>query len=129
MNWTTRTCVQCDYFDREFGDCLSRSSDRFQTSAQQPACSSFAKDTGNLTVRQSHTPLVSVDVSVAKSDPFAALRMLGQRLDGVDIDLVHKLRPMHLIGGTHPFDREVERVAGYPCMADAIDESEGGWTD
>jgi hypothetical protein len=90
MNWTTSTCVQCDYFDREFGDCLSRSSDRFQTTANAPACSSFVKDTGNLKIKQSHSPLVRVDIAAAKADPFATLRMLGQRFDGVDIDAVHR---------------------------------------
>lgn len=47
----------------------------------------------------------------------------------VDSEVVREIKHihqrMHLIGGTHPFDREVERVAGYPCFAD----SDGGECD
>ncbi|MEX3556069.1 MAG: hypothetical protein VB131_05610 [Burkholderia gladioli] len=40
-----RTCAQCEYFDAEFGDCLSSMSDRFQTSAISLACRAFYPDT------------------------------------------------------------------------------------
>ncbi|WP_176048165.1 hypothetical protein [Burkholderia sp. BCC1644] len=40
-----RTCAECEYFDAEFGDCLSRMSDRYQTSAISPACRAFYPDT------------------------------------------------------------------------------------
>lgn len=36
-----KTCGQCEYFDGEYGDCLSHNSDRFQTSVDSPACVAF----------------------------------------------------------------------------------------
>ncbi|CAM2142605.1 protein of unknown function [Pararobbsia alpina] len=40
-----KTCGQCEYFDRHYGDCLNSNSDRFQTTGERAACSAFYPDT------------------------------------------------------------------------------------
>jgi hypothetical protein len=35
------TCRYCEHFDAEYGDCLSRNSDRFQTTANSASCPAF----------------------------------------------------------------------------------------
>lgn len=44
-----KTCGQCEYFDREYGDCLSHNSDRFQTAAERDACAAFYPETSERT--------------------------------------------------------------------------------
>jgi hypothetical protein len=51
--------------------------------------------------------------------------VMSSPLDSGDSIEPTQPRPMHLIGGTHPFDREIERVAGYTCEGD----SDGGECD
>ncbi|MGF7131931.1 hypothetical protein P3T40_003414 [Paraburkholderia sp. EB58] len=45
MNQDTKTCGDCEYFDRFTDDCLNSNGTRFQTTGANEACIAFYPDT------------------------------------------------------------------------------------